>query len=127
MSHQLVIGQSTSGLNPALVGLVLTYVISLADLLQYGIRVSTEVENNVSCPLNNLLMEYQVVCIHADGVCRTSHGLLQTEIGSFNGDSPTKYQPFSKLARERKNNNGEYVISVLSPASIGAQQSLFHY
>ena len=58
MNHQLVIGQSTLGLNPALVGLVLTYVISLADLLQYSIRVSTEVENHVSCSLNNLLVEY---------------------------------------------------------------------
>ena len=35
-------------LNPALVGLVLTYVVSLMDLLQYSVRQSTEVENNVS-------------------------------------------------------------------------------
>ena len=35
-------------LNPGLVGLSLTYTISLADMLQYTIRLSAEVENTVS-------------------------------------------------------------------------------
>ena len=37
-----------SGLNPALVGLSLTYLISLAGLLQYAVRQSAEVESIVS-------------------------------------------------------------------------------
>ena len=35
-------------LNAGLVGLGLTYVISLADMLQYTIRLSADVENTVS-------------------------------------------------------------------------------
>jgi len=37
-----------TGLNAGLVGLSLTYTISLADMLQYTIRLSAEVENIVS-------------------------------------------------------------------------------
>ena len=37
-----------SGLNPALVGLSLTYIISLAGMLQYVVRQSAEVESIVS-------------------------------------------------------------------------------
>ena len=35
-------------LNAGLVGLSLTYAVSLADVLQYTIRLSAEVENTVS-------------------------------------------------------------------------------
>lgn len=35
-------------LNAGLVGLSLTYTVSLADMLQYTIRLSAEVENTVS-------------------------------------------------------------------------------
>lgn len=37
-----------AGLNAGLIGLSLTYALSLADMLQYTIRLSAEVENTVS-------------------------------------------------------------------------------
>ena len=37
-----------SGLDPALLGLALTYAVTLGDLLQYTARQSAEVENLVS-------------------------------------------------------------------------------
>lgn len=37
-------------LNAGLIGLGLTYVISLADMLQYTIRLSADVENTVRNP-----------------------------------------------------------------------------
>ena len=37
------------GLNPALVALSLAYVVGLTDLFSYTLRLSTEIENLVSC------------------------------------------------------------------------------
>ena len=62
-------------LNPALVGLVLTYVVSLTDLLQYSVRLSTEVENNVSHSVlvgsayTPQLQNIPSSCVYTDGVC----------------------------------------------------------
>ena len=36
-------------LNPALVALSLAYVVALTDLFSYSLRLSTEIENLVSC------------------------------------------------------------------------------
>ena len=47
-SWNMICTPLVSGLNPALVGLSLTYIISLAGLLQYAVRQSTEVESIVS-------------------------------------------------------------------------------
>ncbi len=46
---------SSSALNAGLVGLGLTYTLSLAGMFQYCVRLSAEVENVVSDGLNILL------------------------------------------------------------------------
>ena len=47
-----------SGLDPALLGLALTYAVTLSDLLQYTARQSAEVENLVSDGIVSSLFFY---------------------------------------------------------------------
>ena len=48
ITNIVIIAPLISGLNTALVGLSLTYIISLAGMLQYVVRQSAEVESIVS-------------------------------------------------------------------------------
>ena len=43
-----------SALNAGLIGLSLTYSVTLSDMIQYCVRVSAEVENVVSAMLNTI-------------------------------------------------------------------------
>ena len=52
-----------TGLNAGLIGLSLTYALSLADMLQYTIRLSAEVENTVSWYTNKDIATYSHVCM----------------------------------------------------------------
>ena len=64
-------------LNAGLVGLGLTYVISLADMLQYTIRLSADVENTVSYV--KLWLELLLLVTNFFGRWFRLSGLLDTE------------------------------------------------
>ena len=66
------------GLDPGLVGLSLAYVIVLADLFQYCMRTSAEVESLVrnSSPSTK---EYTYSVMISDGISGESYGLWSTE------------------------------------------------
>ena len=65
---------SSPALDTALVGLALTYVVSLSGMLQYCIRQSAEVENLVSVLLE-LCQQYTVLLHGTDGVSREGGGI----------------------------------------------------
>ena len=72
-------------LDPALLGLGLTYTISLAGMFQYCVRQSTEVENIVSLAHSYVFREEFILrnkCI-IDDFNRESHVLHSSRARSF--------------------------------------------
>ena len=106
----------SSSLNAGLVGLSLAYTLSLADMFQYCVRVSAEVENLVSigpiiysgstlcCVYIDMCASYPLtlcVCVAvSDGICRACDGLQQTGLRGLTRDTAPTLLPSPHLARQ---------------------------
>ena len=70
-------------LDPGLVGLSLTYMVSLSSMFRFCVRTSADVENTVSSSWTGVNHLSYYLSGHIDGVCRKATSLQPTGKGGL--------------------------------------------